>query len=246
MEIKIKISELKNGIEYCQDNGKRLHDDASFLHKNKKSLSAIPLYVLAYEEISKAVFLEEKYYNNQSVSTQEWKDLSSVGSHVAKSVYDYEKRKETLESMSDDEFKKAQDWTKRYDLVWWELDRKWAIQDSKNSIQLLKKFNDVKKKFLYVDYTSKWQITPKFSDKMLDCLCVLLSYLSLELYYRTKYYLEMDKIGIYRKLEMDSEDEQKMSKLPSFIEFQKIHRMYRSSRGWRQTRSMARKVIESL
>ena len=246
MEIKVKVSELKKGIEYCLDNGKRLHDAASFLLKSKKFTSAIPLYIMAYEEISKAAFLEEKYFNNQSVSDQEWKDLSSGGSHITKLIFDHQKRKEQLESMSEIEFKKAQDWTRRYNLVWWELDRKWAIQDTTNAIQLLKKLNDVKKKFLYVGFSNEWQTTPKFSDKMLDCLCTLLSSLSLEQYYRIQYYLEMEKIGIYRKLEMDSEDEQKMSKLPSFIEFQKIHRMYQSSREWRQTRSMARKVIESL
>lgn len=242
----IPISTLKSGIEFCLNNGKRLLDDASLLHKYKKFQSAIPLYVLAFEEISKGAFLEEKYFNNQNVSAQEWKDLSSAGSHIAKIVFDHEKRKETLENMSDIDFKKAQDWTKRNNLVFWELDRKWALQDTENSINLMKKLNDVKKKFLYVDYIDKWQITPKFSDKMFDWLCTLLSILSLELYYRTKYYMEMDEIGISKKIELDSQDVEKMNKLPNFLEFQKIHRMYLSSREWRQIRSISKKMIESI
>ena len=60
----IAISKLKKGVELCLNNGKRLLDDAKFLQNNKRFASAIPLYVISYEELNKGLFLEDHLFIN--------------------------------------------------------------------------------------------------------------------------------------------------------------------------------------
>jgi len=55
----IPFSDLKDGVKHCLNNGKRLLDDAKFLHDRKRYASAIPLYIIAYEELNKGFFLED-------------------------------------------------------------------------------------------------------------------------------------------------------------------------------------------
>lgn len=67
------------------------------------------------------------------------------------------------------------------------VDRQTAININNKSMETLKKLNEVKKKFLYVDYDDgEWQMPSQFSDKMLEWLCKYLSYDVLRPYYMTK------------------------------------------------------------
>lgn len=60
----IKRNQLKKGVELCLKNGISLLEDANFLAQNRKFVSAIPLFVIAYEEMNKALFLDKVFLNN--------------------------------------------------------------------------------------------------------------------------------------------------------------------------------------
>lgn len=245
----IAISELKKGIEYCSDNGKRLNDDANFLQKNKKFSSAIPLYIIAYEEIGKAVFLEDKLYKNEEVSNKEYAEFFSRASHLKKIKVEYQLKKETIEQMSDREFEES----KRHilskkELVWWKTSKKVALLVVEDALLLLTKFNELKKKFLYVDYMNDNWLTEynRFSKRMLGDLCTFLYTVINESYVRLRFIMDMESIGFHQRgPEPNSEDERKMLQNPNLIYMEQIAKMYETSK-WLKTRANAVRVIKSI
>lgn len=190
------IKDLPKGIEYCLANGKRLYDDAVLLHKQKRLRTAIPIYILAYEEFGKAVFLFGKHSDAIELDEKEYTALSSFGSHSNKILMDYAEVEDRLMKMTDESFRVMQAWAQRTGQNWWSVDRKTAIAINKKSMETLKKLNSVKKKFLYVDYKhSQWQMSSQFSDKMLGYLCDYLNSDVLRPFYIIKVDMYMLSLG---------------------------------------------------
>src|SRR5438094_311043 len=144
----IKTSELKKGIEFCLDNGKRLLDDALFLQQKGRYSSAIPLFILGYEEINKAVFLEYKFEKNQNVTDEEYKKLFRGLSHSEKNKMFFTITKKRLEEISDREYQIIKAVTESKTSIHWHKDRDEAISITKNALSLVEKFDKIKKEFL--------------------------------------------------------------------------------------------------
>lgn len=241
----IKHNELKKGVELCLENGKRLLDDAIILQKEKKYTSAIPLFILAYEEINKANFLEEKRFDDKDVSESEYEDFFGKRSHLNKAKIHYEIKKKTLAEMSDEEYDKLRNHIMSKKSLGWHETRKMALLQIDNALMLLNKLNKIKKLFLYVDFhDKKWQYPQNsFSNKILDNLCELIYYTALEAYLEIKFILDMEQHGYYKKgPPPNSEDETRMIENQFLLERNKLHELFKTTR-WQNTRNNATRFI---
>lgn len=241
----IKRNQLKKGVELCLKNGISLLEDARFLEQNKKFVSALPLFVIAYEEMNKALFLEDRLYLGKDISDKEYVQIFSKGSHIKKIILQYELKKKALEEMKDNEFLYWANYQKAVDMGWWKTNRKDAIIGCSNDIELLKKLNKLKKKFMYVDFVEqKWKSAHTlFGKKLLSSICDLLYYMSLDLYYTIRIYhnyFDESKKGSFTKLhpKVDSDD-------PNFIELEKIRKMYETQK-WKNTLSHAINLLNNI
>ena len=79
-------------------------DDAKFLQNNKRFASAIPLYIISYEELNKGLFLEDHLFSKEDISDAEYKAVFTNHSHLKKLKIQYEVKKKTIEEMDDAEF----------------------------------------------------------------------------------------------------------------------------------------------
>ena len=150
----IATSELKKGVELCLNNGKRLLDDAKFLQNNKRFASAIPLYVISYEELNKGLFLEDHLFSKEDISDEEYRQVFTGQSHLKKLKIQYEVKKKVIEEMDDAEFDNYEDISNKIGSTWWGTNRQTALMSCNNALTTLGKFNELKKNFFYVDYTS--------------------------------------------------------------------------------------------
>ncbi len=71
----IKQEQLEKGVELCLKNGRGLLQDAHFLEQNNRFTSAIPLFVISYEEMNKALFLEDTRYQGNDISDKEYSNI---------------------------------------------------------------------------------------------------------------------------------------------------------------------------
>jgi len=240
----IKSSELKKGVELCLNNGKRLADDAKFLQDNKKFASAIPLYIISYEELNKGLFLEDHLFSKEDISDTEYKEVFTSHSHLKKLKIQYEVKKKTIEEMNDAEFNSYEDISNKVGSIWWGINRETALISCNNSLITLGKFNELKKNFFYVDYVNGWKyIQNRFSNKLLESICILLYFITLELFLSIKMYLED-----YHEDSPKSITEVRptvRSDNPTFIEFQNIRKTYFTPKIL-NILSTARNVINSL
>ena len=244
----IKVSELKKGIEHCLDNGKRLIDDGQFLQKDKRYPSAIPFLILGYEEINKGVFLEYKFEKNEEVSDEEYRQIFEGRSHSKKNRMFFTITKERLEKMNDKEFLNLKTAVESKTSITWHNNRSDSILQVNNALPLVDKFNQIKKEFLYIDFTdNKWHsYKNRFKDPALDSLCTVLYYTALESYLKTKFYLDLDKMGFYRKvIKHNSEDEKRIFQNKYSVELEKIESFFKSPK-WINARNMATKIIQSI
>lgn len=221
----IAVSELKKGIELCLNNGKRLLDDAKFLQENKRFASAIPLYIISYEELNKGLFLEDHLFSKEDISDKEYKEVFTSRSHLKKLKLQYEIKKKTIDEMDDAEFNNYEDVSNKIGSIWWGTNRQTALMSCNNALTTLGKFNELKKNFFYVDYVNRWKyIQNRFSNKLLESICVLLYFMTYELFLTIKMYLED-----YREDSPKSITQIRpivRSGNPTLIEFLKIRKTY--------------------
>jgi len=78
----IPWEKLGDGMKLSLENATRLMNDAELLLTNKRSASALPLLVMAWEEIGKAVLLLKNYKNRIDVEGATLKEI--FRSHHAK------------------------------------------------------------------------------------------------------------------------------------------------------------------
>lgn len=243
----IKVSELSKGIELCIENGKRLLDDALVLQKHKKFSSAIPLFILGYEEINKGVFLEYKLDKHENVSDSEYDKVFGKRSHSAKNTMYFEITKSKLGELSDKEYSVIKDVTGMRSSIRWHKNRDDAIRQTDGAIPLVAKFNQIKKDFLYIDYIkNKWHTSKnKFSDKLLESFCIVLYNTAIESYLKTKFYLELNKMGYHGKIIMvGSEEEKQIFKIEYSKELEKLHTFFQTPK-WVNARNLVTKMIQS-
>jgi len=241
----IKQKQLEKGVELCLKNGINLLEDAHFLEQNKRFSSAIPLFVIAYEEMNKALFLEDTRYLGKDISDKEYSKIFSKGSHIKKIILDYEMKKKALEDMSEEEFLYWSNYSKAVDMGWWQNSRKDAIIRCKNSVELCRKLNKLKKNFMYVDYSDKkWKSSQTlFGKKLLSNICNLIYYMCLDMYYT---------INIYHNF-YDGTKKDRLTKIhpkvfsddPNFIELKKIRKMYRTQK-WKNVVLHAINLLNSI
>lgn len=242
----IKISELKNGIELCLDNGKRLLDDAVLLQENRKYQTAIPLFILAYEEINKGVFLEHKLHKKEEVSDDEYDKIFGGRSHSTKNKMYFAVTKAKLQELDDKEFLTMKSVTESKSKITWHASKNEAMRQADGGILLVTKFNRIKKEFLYVDFVKqKWYSNKnRFSEKALNSLCVVLHYTTLEPYFKTKFYLDLYKMGFYwNTIQTDSPDEKRIFQNINSLEIEKIESFFKTVK-WRNALGIATKMIE--
>lgn len=243
----IKNSDLKEGIQYCLDNGKGLLEDGRFLQTKKKYTSSIPLLILGYEEINKALFLEYKFHKDENITDREYKDLFKGGSHNLKNELYYKITKKKLEEISDAEYMLLKSVIESQSSITWHTSRDDAIKQIEGAIPLVSKFNDMKLKFLYVDFKNKW-MKPHgiFKDKVLDNICTVLYYSALESYLKTMFHLDVDKMGLYNKVvERYSEEEKRVIQSKYSKELEKIELFFKTPQ-WRTALTVATRAIHSL
>ena len=240
----IKASELKKGIELCLNNGKRLLDDAKFLQGSKRFASAIPFYIISYEELNKGLFLEDHLFSKEDISDKKYNEIFSSRSHLKKLKLQYEIKKKTLEGMDDIEFNNYEDLSNKLGSIWWRTDRQTALVSCNNALVVLGKFNELKKNFFYVDYVNGWKyIQNRFSNKLLESICILLYFMTYELFLTIKMYQEdyhEDSPKLITKIRpiVNSDN-------PTFIEFQNIRKIYFTPKI-RNILSTARNAINTL
>jgi len=228
----IKNSELKSGITYCLDNGKRLLDDAFKLQKKKLIHTAIPLYILGYEEIGKAIFLEQKFHDGEDVSDDEWREFSFGGSHITKILVRYQSDKNAFEKMTDSQFDEYAADARRSKRFWWGgMNRIEAIRYLQDGINMLKMFHPLKMRLLYVDYKEgKWKIPLRFSNhKYLDSLCTLLWLEGFIAYYTTRFRMDLNEINPNDPSQAPKWLD-KLERNKNFAKYQKIYNAGRSGK----------------
>lgn len=243
----IKVSELSKGIEYCTYNGKRLLDDALILQKYKKYSSAIPLFILGYEEINKGVFLEYKLDRHEDVSDKEYDKIFGKRSHSTKNTLYFEITKKRLEELNDEDYFAVKAVTEKRTSIRWHKNKNDAISQAKGAISLVAKFNQIKKDFLYVDYIkNKWYTGKnRFSDKSLESLCIVLYQTALESYLKTKFYLKLYKMGYHGKvIRSGSDDEKELFEIEYSKELEKLHTFFQTPK-WINARNLVEKMIQS-
>lgn len=205
------LKDTKKGIEYCLSNGKRLYDDAKFLHEDERYRTAVPVYILAYEEFGKAVWLYARLSDGANITEEEFRTLTKVGSHSSKITMDYAEVEDRLNKMTDVEFENTKSWAARTGQRFWTVNRETAIAQNKASMSVLEKLNVVKKAFLYVGHVKgNWYIQTQFSDRMLEYLCKYLSYDVLRPYHMIRLDVFMYSLGAKKKERMTKELEAKM------------------------------------
>ena len=244
----IKVSELSKGIELCIDNGKRLLEDALILQKNKKFSSAIPLFILGYEEINKGVFLEYKLDKQENVSDGEYDRVFGKRSHSTKNIMYFEITRKKLEELSDKDYFVMKDVTETRSSIRWHKNKDEAINQTDGAIPLVAKFNQIKKDFLYIDYLkNKWYTSKnRFSGKLLESLCIVLYNTAIEPYLKTKFYLELNRMGYHsgKVIRIGSEEEKKMFEIEYSKELEKLHTFFQTPK-WINARNLVTKMIQS-
>lgn len=190
------------GINLCLDNAKRLIDDAEFLARGERYQSSIPLYVLAYEEIGKAVFLWTKLIDNKRVDEKEFSTYNTGGSaHVIKLLEDNNDVIRTLKTMSDKQFENTKKQTEAAGLRWWKQDRKSALKAAREDRDFLpERLHDLKMALLYTDYSlGKWIIQKNYPKNALSAICLFVHTDALRAYYRMRANSLLYSMGIRRR-----------------------------------------------
>lgn len=69
------LENLQEGIDASLSYSLRMINDAHMLEADKRFLSAIPLYILALEELGKSQHLIAKHVRRIRVTEEEWRKL---------------------------------------------------------------------------------------------------------------------------------------------------------------------------
>ena len=156
--------------------------------------------------------------------------------------------KKRLEEISDKEYQIIKSVTESKTSMHWHNDRSDAISQIQNALPLVEKFDKIKKEFLYVDFVNgKWHTQKnRFKDRMLNSLCTVLYYSALESYLKTRFYLDLGKMGLYRKeISSNSEEAKKVFQHKYSLELEKIESFFRTAK-WRNALNLTTKMIQSL
>lgn len=239
------LKDLKKGIEYCLSNGKRLYNDAKYLNDDKRYRTAIPIYILAYEEMGKAIYLFGKLEDGVEVKESEFRSMTTMGSHTSKITMDYREVENRLNRMTDLEFEGTKRWAARRGQSWWTVDRRTAIAINRTSIDVLEKLNEVKKAFLYVGYVKgEWYIQTQFSMKMLEYLCKYLAADVLRPYHMLKLDMYLLSLGAILPGRMSPENEEKMLESEHRKNLNDLFRLYQTP-SWKKVIQNAYMVIDA-
>jgi len=239
------LKDIKKGIEYCLANGKRLYDDAALLHEQERYKTAVPIYILAYEEFGKAVYLYGKMSDGVEVTEAEFRSLTRAGSHGSKITMDYREVQDRLEKMTDSEFENTKAWAAREGQRFWTVDHKTALAINKSSIDTLEKLNTVKKAFLYVGYVKgEWYIQTKFSEKLYAALCNYLNINVMRPYHMIQLDSYMFSLGAKEGERLTKELEEKMLASEFRKDLNNVFMIY-DSPSFRRTIHDAYMVIEA-
>ena len=106
------------------------------------------------------------------------------------------------------------------------------------------KFNELKKNFFYVDYTSDWKYVQKrFSNKILESMCILLYFMTYDLFLTNKLYLESYNIDSLESITKFRPTVQ--SNNPTWIELDKTRKAMFTTKSINII-SFARSMIDNL
>lgn len=100
--------------------------------------------------------MEKNYFVNKGVSDREWKSLSSLGAHQSKLAADCQTIIADLKAIDDETYTQTKRRAESNKLVWYREERR-VIIERVEKIQkfIIPKLNDLKKRFLYVDYSKE-------------------------------------------------------------------------------------------
>lgn len=244
----IPLSQVKEGAECCLKNGKRLLEDARLLQENLKVYSAIPLFILAHEEIGKTNYLRRKLVKNENVSDKDWRELVSGGSHTNKIFMSEETAKELVNDVTEEDYFHASKFWRDNKLGSFADNRREAIANAEFSKSFFKNLNKLKKKCLYVDYNHKKWEDPQ-NDLERDSLyhvCSVLYWTNYERYlWHILFFKNVDEGEKYEKEGKIKEMAGLLSKDPTIFELQEVNNLYKTS-FWKESMKKSMQLLNSL
>jgi AbiV family abortive infection protein len=80
----IPLNRLHDGIEMILQNAHNLVECAEILHKEEKYTIAAVLSVFAFEEMAKAMFLNDRFSKQEGVTEKQWRALTRGPAHKRK------------------------------------------------------------------------------------------------------------------------------------------------------------------
>ena len=90
--------------------------------------------------------------------------------------------KKTIEEMDDVEFNNYEVISNKIGSTWWGTNRQTALMSCNNALTTLGKFNELKKNFFYVDYSSDWKYVQNKFSSLLICIQILFRICTIHFY----------------------------------------------------------------
>jgi AbiV family abortive infection protein len=204
MVVEPSLENVKAGIDASLSYGLRMIADARLLENNNSHLSAIPLYILAYEELGKSMYLISKYTRKIKVTEADWrKYTASPYAHYKKILVQYTHAINLLSRHTSGQVEEARMWEKQHGVYFPVPPRELMIAKYKRSRDIIKKLPIVKLACYYIDYhDGSWLSLHNYSRALLSSVC---SYL----YHETMIFYRVSRVELLKH----SLNMKKMSKM---------------------------------
>jgi AbiV family abortive infection protein len=223
--------QVRNGIDLCLSNGKRIYDDAEALFKLDRYHTSIPLYILAYEEFCKGLYLGMNFMKGKEIDDNEFRMLiRSRTAHTQKILIDAFAFSKMLESETDEQIAARRKFAEQTGSPFTKLDKQRAVDLNKQFTKMFERLHNLKMAMLYADYNNNaWSSPKRFNENKLREVCEYLRHEVIRVFYeiRTNMFYHANRISA--DLAHLSEDQIRLIKENAdFQERMKLDKIYRT------------------
>jgi AbiV family abortive infection protein len=184
----VNLRQQRTGIDLCLSNGKRIYDDAEILFKLDRYHTSIPLYILAYEEFCKGLYLGMNYMKGKEVNDSEFRKLTkSRTAHTEKIMIDALAFSRMLESETDERIAARRRFADQTGSPFTKLDKQRAIDLNRQFTKMFERLHNLKMAMLYADYNNNaWSSPKRFNENKLREVCEYLRHEVIRVFYEIR------------------------------------------------------------
>lgn len=185
----VRIQNIRQGIEYCLSNGKRLFDDAGLFYKNGRFSSCIVQDIFAYEEFNKAKGMFAFLAKNEPFYSSDLERLTDGHSHTQKLIGHSLAFDNMIKDDSPEKYNARKNFSLQTGLPFPIFSREETIAMHDDTRRYFAKLHDFRKKLMYAGYDeekNEWFCSENFDNDILRAVSSYLYYEVIIPYHETR------------------------------------------------------------